>query len=107
MTYKNQLINGLKQGFLFYAFSTILIAIQFGFYIVGSPVLDYMDFEGWVFFAASCVSHASQFALLGSPDISRGNFFDSTEKFIPLHHEQSRTIIIGTVDTAIRDTFKF
>lgn len=62
MTYKNQLINGLKQGFLFYAFSTILIAIQFGFYIVGSPVLDYMDFEGWVFFAASCVSHASQFA---------------------------------------------
>lgn len=64
MTYKNQLINGLKQGFLFYAFSTILIAIQFGFYIVGSLVLDYMDFEGWVFFAASCVSHASQFALL-------------------------------------------
>lgn len=37
MTYKNQLINGLKQGFLFYAFSTILIAIQFGFYIVGVP----------------------------------------------------------------------
>lgn len=64
MTYKNQLINGLKQGFLFYAFSTILIAIQFSFYIVGSPILDYMDFEGWVFFAASCVSHASQFALL-------------------------------------------
>ena len=64
MTYKNQLINGLKQGFLFYAFSTILIAIQFGFYIVGSPILDYMDFEGWVFFAASCVSHASQFALV-------------------------------------------
>lgn len=43
MTYKNQLINGLKQGFLFYAFSTILIAIQFSFYIVGSPILDYMD----------------------------------------------------------------
>ena len=64
MTYKNQLINGLKQGFLFYAFSTILIAIQFGFYIVGSPILDYMDLEGWAFFVASCVSHASQFALL-------------------------------------------
>lgn len=64
MTYKNQLINGLKQGFLFYAFSTILIAIQFSFYIVGSPILDYMDLEGWVFFAASCVSHASQFALV-------------------------------------------
>lgn len=64
MTYKNQLIKSIKQGFLFYAFSTILIAIQFGFYIVGSPILDYMDFEGWVFFAASCVSHASQFALV-------------------------------------------
>ncbi len=64
MTYKNQLIKSIKQGFLFYAFSTILIAIQFGFYIVGSPILDYMDFEGWAFFVASCVSHASQFALV-------------------------------------------
>ena len=34
-------------------------------------------------------------AKLGSPDISRGNFFDSTEKFIPLHHEQSRTISLA------------
>lgn len=64
MTYKNQLIKSIKQGFLFYAFSTILIAIQFGFYIVDSSILDYMDLEGWVFFAASCVSHASQFALV-------------------------------------------
>ena len=64
MTFKNQFLNDMKQGLLFYAFSTILIAIQFGFYIVGSPILDYMDLEGWVFFAASCVSHASQFALV-------------------------------------------
>ena len=28
-------------------------------------------------------------------------------KFAPLYHEQSRTISIGTVDSAIRDTFKF
>lgn len=43
----------------------------------------------------------------GSPDISRGKLFDFYRKFIPLHHEQSRIISIGTVDTAIRDTFKF
>ena len=45
--------------------------------------------------------------LSGSPDISRGKLFDFYRKFIPLHHEQSRIISIGTVDTAIRDTFKF
>ena len=48
MTFKNQFLNDMKQGLLFYAFSTILIATQFGFYIVGSPILDYMDLEGWV-----------------------------------------------------------
>ena len=54
----------MKQGCLFYALSTLLIAIQFGGYMIGSTILDFMDFEGWVFFIASCVSHASQFALL-------------------------------------------
>ena len=43
----------------------------------------------------------------GPPDISRGKLFDFYRKFIPLCHEQSRIISIGTVDTAIRDTFKF
>lgn len=43
----------------------------------------------------------------GSPDISRGKVFLFYRKFIPLHHEQSRTISISTVDSAIRDTFKF
>lgn len=56
MTYKNQLINGLKQGFLFYAFSTILIAIQFSFYIVGSPILDYMDLEGCSILCEPCLA---------------------------------------------------
>jgi len=44
---------------------------------------------------------------MGSPDISRGKVFLFFIKFVPLHHEQSRTISIGTVDSAIRDTFKF
>ncbi len=62
--YRQQLIRGLKQGCLFYAFSTLLIAVQFGSYITGSSMLDFMDFEGWIFFIASCISHASQFALV-------------------------------------------
>ena len=45
--------------------------------------------------------------IIGSPDISRGKVFLFYRKFIPLHHEQSRTISISTVDSAIRDTFKF
>ncbi len=49
---------------MFYAFSTLLIAVQFGSYITGSSMLDFMDFEGWIFFIASCISHASQFAVV-------------------------------------------
>ena len=64
MSYQQTLIKGLKQGCLFYALSTLLLAIQFGCYIIGSSILDFMDFEGWIFFIASCVSHASQFALV-------------------------------------------
>lgn len=55
--------DAFKVCFLFYALSTILLAIMFGTYIIGSTTLNLMDFEGWVFFAASCISHASQIAL--------------------------------------------
>lgn len=64
MTYQQQLLKGLKQGCLFYALSTFLLAIQFACYMMGSSILDFMDFEGWVFYIASCVSHASQLALV-------------------------------------------
>lgn len=64
MDYRQQLIKGLKQGCLFYALSTLLLAIQFGSYIIGSSILDFMDIEGWLFFITSCISHASQFALV-------------------------------------------
>lgn len=64
MSYQQTFMKGLKQGCLFYALSTILLAIQFGCYIIGSTTLEFMDFEGWVFFIASCVSHASQFAFV-------------------------------------------
>ena len=40
----NLRIREAKQGFLFFAFSTLLIALQFGFYITDSSILELMDF---------------------------------------------------------------
>lgn len=45
MNYQQTFKIGLKQGCLFYALSTLLLAIQFGSYIIGSTVLDFMDFR--------------------------------------------------------------
>ena len=64
MGYQQTFMKGLKQGCLFYGLSTLAIAIQFFCYIFGSTTIEYMDFEGWIYFTASCISHASQFALL-------------------------------------------
>lgn len=64
MNYKSLIIKGLKQGCLFYAFSTSLIALQFGLYITDSSILGLMDLEGWLFFITSCISHAAMFALI-------------------------------------------
>ena len=61
---QHTLVQKIKQGFLFFAFSTLLIALQFGLYITDSPILELMDFEGWLFFIASCISHAAMFALI-------------------------------------------
>ena len=60
----NLRIREAKQGFLFYAFSTLLIALQFGLYITDSSILEMMDLEGWLFFITSCISHAAMFALI-------------------------------------------
>ena len=60
----NLRIRETKQGFLFYAFSTLLIALQFGLYITDSSILGLMDLEGWLFFITSCISHAAMFALI-------------------------------------------
>lgn len=61
---QNLRIREAKQGFLFFAFSTLLIALQFGLYITDSSILELMDLEGWLFFIASCISHAAMFALI-------------------------------------------
>ena len=51
-------------SFLFYAISSLFLAVMFCTYMIGSPVLSSMDFEGWVFFIASAISHASMFMLI-------------------------------------------
>ena len=55
---------GLACSFLFYAFSSLFLAVMFCTYMIGSPVLSSMDFEGWVFFIVSAMSHASMFMLV-------------------------------------------
>lgn len=61
---RENIMGAVKISFLFYALSTLLLAIMFGTYIIGSTILQLMDVEGWSFFVASCVSHASQIALI-------------------------------------------
>ena len=55
---------GLAFSFLFYAFSSLFLAVMFCTYMISSPVLSSMDFEGWVFFIVSAMSHASMFMLV-------------------------------------------
>lgn len=46
---KIQLEKSLSEGFIFYAISTLTIAIQFLFYLIHSPRLAMMDVGGWMF----------------------------------------------------------
>jgi uncharacterized protein len=54
----------IKRNFLYFALSALLIAFQFLFYLLNSPQLELMDLPGWLFFIASCISHASMFAII-------------------------------------------
>ena len=40
MERQHTLLQEIKRGFLFFAFSTLLIALQFGLYITDSPILE-------------------------------------------------------------------
>ena len=46
-------------------------------------------------------------AASGSPDKPGREIPQTKRKVMHLHHEHTRTFSIGTVDSAIRDTFKF
>lgn len=54
----------MKVGFLYFAMAALLFAIQLMAYMKGNVVADSMDFGGWLFFIASCVSHGATLALL-------------------------------------------
>ena len=56
--------NKYRSGFIYYLLSAAGISLQFLFYLCGSPQLSFMDAGGWLFYAASCVSHAAMFALI-------------------------------------------
>ena len=61
---KIQLGKSLSEGFIFYAISTLTIAIQFLFYLIHSPRLAMMDVGGWMFYITAACSHAALWALI-------------------------------------------
>ena len=64
MNRKSPLKNTLRIGFLYFLLSTVLLAVVFFSYILRSASLDFMDLGGWIYFVASCLSHAAIFAVL-------------------------------------------
>ena len=49
----------LKIAFVHFAMSTLLVAALLALYMFGSNVRGSMDVYGWLFFVASCISHAT------------------------------------------------
>lgn len=49
----------MKQGFLYYLFSTLVVGVLLMCYMSGDTVSESMDAVGWVFFLTSCLSHAA------------------------------------------------
>ena len=49
----------IKEGFLYYFCSTLLLALMFLCYMPGSSVSESMDALGWLFFLTSCVGHSA------------------------------------------------
>lgn len=52
------------KGVIYYFLSTLLLALTFFCYIIGSTILPVMDIMGWLFFVLSCLSHAAIIMLL-------------------------------------------
>lgn len=49
----------MKEGFIYYVCSTLLLAVLLMCYIAGSSVSESMDALGWLFFLTSCVGHSA------------------------------------------------
>lgn len=54
----------ILQGFLFYLLATIALAAIFFSYILNGTSTEVMDPLGWIYFTASCLTHAALFALI-------------------------------------------
>ncbi|MDE6150845.1 MAG: arylsulfatase, partial [Prevotella sp.] len=60
---KKEISKGMKIGFVYLMLANLLFAIQL-FSFMNGIVASVMDFTGWLFFIASCVSHAACLALI-------------------------------------------
>jgi len=54
----------MKKGFIYYLFSTIVVAIQFSFYLLESQETLCMDLGGWSYYFGACLAHAALFTLI-------------------------------------------
>lgn len=54
----------IKTGFVYFLLSTLLLAVVFLTYLLRATSLEFMDVGGWVYYVASCLSHAALFAAL-------------------------------------------
>ena len=61
---KKSLSISLKDGFLLYLFSSLLLFVQFLGYLFGSYITEIMDFAGYVFFVFAAFSHAALLMLI-------------------------------------------
>ena len=54
----------MRVGFLFFLLSTLLLSMIFLSYLLRSNSLHIMDIGGWVYYVASCLSHAAVFTAI-------------------------------------------
>lgn len=54
----------IRQGLPYYTLATVTLAVIFFSYIFNGRSTEMMDFVGWIYFIASCVTHAAVFCLV-------------------------------------------
>ena len=64
MHVKQTFSDKLRAGFVYYLLSTVLLAVVFLTYLLRAPSVEFMDIGGWLYYMASCLSHAALFAAL-------------------------------------------
>ncbi|MDR0965186.1 MAG: sulfatase-like hydrolase/transferase [Myxococcales bacterium] len=54
----------VKAGFIYYVFSTLVLAIEFLPYLFYGQLPRHLDAMGWLFYVSACLSHAALIALV-------------------------------------------